>query len=209
MALALAGIAFERGRSKRNMSDDKDKDTKEPEKAKGGGKLLPIMLVMNTALIGGVLFFVMKKPAPAAAGPAKEGAAETAAGDGHGAPAAAGNEKDGEHAAPAGKKGAYTPPGPILKLENFVIQLKTVDADRYVRLAFDIEVATEADKQAVQDHLSHIRDLVISYFADRTLDELRGSEAMERTKATLIKRIDDLVPGRRVKNLFITDFIVQ
>jgi flagellar protein FliL len=188
------------------MSDEKEPTT--PEKPKGGGgKLLPLMLVMNTALIGGVLFFVMKKPAPAAAGPAKEGAAETATADGHGA--AEGAAKEGDHGAGPAKKGAYAPPGPILKLENFVIQLKTVDADRYVRLAFDIEVANDVDKQAVTDHLSHIRDLVITYFADRTLDELRGSEAMERTKATLIKRIDDLVPGRRIKNLFITDFIVQ
>ena len=185
------------------MSEEKEKDAA-PEKPKsGGGKLLPIMLIMNTALIGGVLFFVMKKPAPAAATTGKEGAAATATADGHAA--------EGEHAAEDsdGKKGAYSKPGPILKLENFVIQLKTVDADRYVRLAFDIETANEVDKQAVTDHLSHIRDLVISYFADRTLDELRGSEAMERTKATLIKRIDELVPGRRIKNLFITDFIVQ
>ena len=104
---------------------------------------------------------------------------------------------------------AFKPPGPILKLENFVIQLKTVDQDRYVRLAFDVEVATEDDKNAIVAHLSHIRDLVIAFFADRTLDELRGSEAMERTKATLIKKIDEIVPGKRIKNLFITDFIVQ
>jgi flagellar FliL protein len=183
------------------MSEDKAKETPDKPAKSGGGKLLPIMLIMNTALIGGVLFYVMKKPAPAAATTAKEGAAATA----EGAPA------DGEHAAEGGegKKGVYSKPGPILKLENFVIQLKTVDADRYVRLAFDIEVANEVDKTAVSDHLSHIRDLVISYFADRTLDELRGSEAMERTKATLIKRIDEIVPGRRIKNLFITDFIVQ
>ena len=183
------------------MSEDKEKQATEKPKS---GKLLPIMLVMNTALIGGVLFFVMKKPAPAAAGTQKEGAAETAA-----APGAEG--KGEEHGEPSkdGKKGSYAPPGPILKLENFVIQLKTVDADRYVRLAFDIEVGNDLDKEAVQSHLSHIRDLVISYFADRTLDELRGSEAMERTKAILIKRIDEIVPGRRIKNLFITDFIVQ
>jgi flagellar protein FliL len=182
------------------MSEETEsKEVPAVEKPKGGGgggsKLLPIMLIMNTALIGGVLFFVMKKPAAAPA-PAGEHA-----------PAAEGDEK-GEHGA-AKEKGAFTPPGPILKLENFVIQLKTVDTDRYVRLAFDLEVGNEKDKEAVTAHMSHIRDLVIQYFADRTLDELRGSEAMERTKATLIKRIDEIVPGHRIKNIFVTDFIVQ
>jgi flagellar FliL protein len=178
------------------MSEATESKEAPADKPKGGGsKLLPIMLIMNTALIGGVLFFVMKKPA----------AAPAATGD-HAA-AAEGDDK-GEHGEPK-EKGAFTPPGPILKLENFVIQLKTVDTDRYVRLAFDLEVGNEKDKEAVTAHLSHIRDLVISYFADRTLDELRGSEAMERTKATLIKRLDEIVPGHRIKNIFVTDFIVQ
>jgi flagellar basal body-associated protein FliL len=183
-------------RGESHMSDETETEKAAPEKPKGGGsKLLPVMLIMNTALIGGVLFFVMKKPSAAVSAHGEKAEGE-------------GEEKgEGEHGEPG--KGGFTAPGPILKLENFVIQLKTVDTDRYVRLAFDLEVGNEKDKEAVTAHLSHIRDLVISYFADRTLDELRGSEQMERTKATLIKRIDDIVPGHRIKNIFVTDFIVQ
>ena len=195
------------------MSDEKaDKDTDDggesgkAAKKGGGGKILPLLLVINTLLIGAVLFFLIKRPqaAPSHAGGEEEGDEKAEHSSEHGK---GGEEKEeGGH----GKKGmAFKPPGPILKLENFVIQLKTVDQDRYVRLAFDVEVATEEDKNAIMAHLSHIRDLVIAFFADRTLDELRGSEAMERTKATLIKKIDEIVPGQRIKNLFITDFIVQ
>ena len=193
------------------MSDEKaDKDTddvEEPGKAAkkgGGGKILPLLLVINTLLIGAVLFFLIKRPAAA---PLPAGGEHGEEGDGK-AEHSSGKEGDKDEA--GGKKGlAFKPPGPILKLENFVIQLKTVDQDRYVRLAFDVEVATEEDKNAIMAHLSHIRDLVIAFFADRTLDELRGSEAMERTKATLLKKIDEIVPSKLIKNLFITDFIVQ
>src|SRR5687768_11695332 len=123
------------------MSEENETEKEAPAKAKGGGgKLLPIMLIMNTALIGGVLFFVMKKPA--AAPVAAAGAAEAAEGE-HG------TDEDGKAV-----KGGFVPPGPILKLENFVIQLKTVDTDRYVRLAFDLEVGNEKDKEAVTAHLS-------------------------------------------------------
>jgi flagellar FliL protein len=198
---AGTALASESGEAKPDMSEETETEktpAAEPAKAGGGSKLLPIMLIMNTALIGGVLFFVMKKPAAAPAATGEHAAAAEGEEKGeHG-------EGDGEHG-----KGAFAAPGPILKLENFVIQLKTVDTDRYVRLAFDLEVGNEKDKEAVTAHMSHIRDLVIQYFADRTLDELRGSEAMERTKATLIKRIDDIVPGHRIKNIFVTDFIVQ
>jgi flagellar FliL protein len=185
------------------MADDaegeKPADEGAPKKAGGGGKMIPLILVLNTGLMGALFFFVMKKPAGPAAGAAAAAAKE-------GEDIGGGQEEGGGE---PGKPGGHVKPGPILKLENFVIQLKTADTDRYVRLAFDVEVGNDVDKQVVTDYMSHIRDVVIAYFADRTLDELRGSEAMERTKEALMKRIDDVVPGRRLKNIYITDFIVQ
>jgi flagellar protein FliL len=170
------------------MSDENDSDpSEEGGRRRGGGlvgKLLPSVLLLNTALIGGVIVLMMKRPVGVSAASAQ-------------AP----------HTVEADL--AREAPGPVLKLEDFVIQLKAVDTDRYVRLSFDLELASEADREAVQARLSRVRDIVISYFADRTIDELRGSQAMERTKATLARRIDEMVPGRRIKNIFITDFIVQ
>jgi flagellar protein FliL len=170
------------------MSEDNDRDTSEEgTRRQGGGvvgKLLPSVLLLNTALIGGVLVLVLKRPVAVAPASAKGAeAVET-------------------------ESGRETP-GPLLKLEDFVIQLKAVDTDRYVRLSFDLELGSEADQEIVAARISRIRDIVISYFADRTIDELRGSQAMDRTKALLAKRIDEVVPGRRIKNIFITDFIVQ
>jgi flagellar basal body-associated protein FliL len=157
----------------------------------GGSKMVPLLLVTNTLLMGGVLFLVMKKPAAMPAAPVAAAAAEEhGGGDGHG-------------------KKASDAPGPMLKLDNFIIQLKTSDTDRYVRVAFDLEVHSELDKEAVTARLSQVRDSIISYFSDRTLDELRGSAGMERTKEQLFKRLDELIAGRRLKAIYMTDFIVQ
>jgi flagellar FliL protein len=153
--------------------------------------MLPLMLVMNTAVLAGVLIFVMRKPAPAAAASAHEGEAVAKESEGPG-------------------EGEANMPGPTVQLQNFIIQLKTLEAEaRYVRVAFDLEVGNEADKNSVNVRMAAIRDSVIAYFADRTLDELRGSEAMAETKATLLKRLDGIVPGHRIKAIYITDFVVQ
>jgi len=61
----------------------------------------------------------------------------------------------------------------------------------------------------VWHHGSQIRDAVISYFADRTLEELRGSDGLDHIKQALLKRLDDVVTGHRLKALFVTEFIVQ
>ena len=155
----------------------------------GGSKLVPLILVVNVAMMGAVLFMVMRKPSASA--PAS---VEAPAPSEHGE-AAAGGHGPG--------------PGPVLKLENFVIQLRGVDQDRYVRVAFDMEVGSDGDKEVVQTHLPQIRDSIITYFSDRSLDELRGSEGIERTKSALMKRLDEVVPGRRIHALYITDFIIQ
>jgi flagellar FliL protein len=164
----------------------------------GGNKLIPILLVVNVAMMGAVLFMVMRKSSsPASASTAASApAAEPASSGGHG------------EAAPAGR-GQGQAPGPILKLENFVIQLRGVDQDRYVRVSFDMEVNADPDREVVQARLPQIRDSVITYFSDRTLDELRGSDGIERTKMAIMKRLEDIVPGHRVRALYITDFIIQ
>jgi flagellar FliL protein len=160
--------------------------------------LVPILLAVNVAMMGAVLFMVMRRPSPAssAAVSAPAPAAEPAPSGAHGETA-------------AGGRGAGQAPGPILKLENFVIQLRGVDQDRYVRVSFDLEVGADPDREVVQARLPQIRDSVITYFSDRTLDELRGSDGIECTKMALMKRLEDIVPGRRVRALYITDFIIQ
>jgi len=184
----------------------------------GPSKLIPMILVANTVLMGVVLAVVLlRKPQAAAAGAApaakiekghseapegaagKEGSKEE--GGGHGE--AAGH---GETAAPGDPNGA---PGPILKLENFIIQLRGTDTDRYVRVAFDLELVTEADRVAIQARMPHIRDAIISYFSDRSLDELRGSEGMDRIKLAVAKKLDDILAAHRVRSVFITELVIQ
>jgi flagellar protein FliL len=180
-------------------------DMEVPGAAPGGkSKLVPLLLIINTALMGAVLFLVLKKPA--AAPPAPKGA-EAAAGHG-----AEGQAKEGEGHGEGDKHAAPAPsakPGPVLKLDPFIIQLRSAETERYVRLAFELEMLTEADKQAYMERTPHVRDAVIAYFSDRTLDELRGSEGIERTKEALIRRFEEIVPGRRVRTIFVTDFVMQ
>jgi len=148
-----------------------------PPKPTGNNKLMPIILIVNTVLMGSVLAVVMlrKPPSPVVAASAEHGEEEGKAKEGeHG--------KEGEAQGEKGKEGESVEgaPGPILKLENFIIQLRGSDSDRYVRVAFDLELVSESDRSAVTARMPHIRDAIIAYFSDRSLDELRGSEGMDR-----------------------------
>jgi flagellar FliL protein len=198
-----------------NTKEEEQPVAKAPE---GPSKLIPMILVANTVLMGAVLAVVLlRKPSPAAAvvvsavktsssnstatqeGAGKEGSKEEGNGHGEGA-------GHGEATSPVDPNGA---PGPILKLENFIIQLRGTDTDRYVRVAFDLELGAESDRAMVQARMPHIRDAIISYFSDRSLDELRGSEGMDRIKLAVSKKLDDILAAHRVKSVFITELVIQ
>lgn len=201
-----------------NTKEEEQPVAKAPE---APSKLIPMILIANTVLMGAVLAIVLlRKPqattvvvpavktgtdnsAHAGAGEGKEGGKEEGKEEGGGHGEAAGK---GEGAAPADPGAA---PGPILKLENFIIQLRGTDTDRYVRVAFDLELVTEVDRAAIQSRMPHIRDAIISYFSDRSLDELRGSEGMDRIKLAVAKKLDDILAAHRVRSVFITELVIQ
>lgn len=175
-------------------------------------KLIPMILIANTLLMGAVLAVILLRKSPAAATAdvrpvpaAKAGEKEKAEGQ-EAKPKQGPTHEEGEGAGAADPTGA---PGPILKLENFIIQLRGTDTDRYVRVAFDLELSSEADRSALQSRMPHIRDAVIAYFSDRSLDELRGSEGMERVKSAVLKRLDEIAGPKRVRAVFITELVIQ
>jgi flagellar FliL protein len=179
--------------------------------AKGGGsKIVLVLLAVNCALLAGVLALLVRGPAFAHAAPAP---AE------HGAPAAAsaGEEAEGgdakakAEAAPAEGEGGEKKAagGPTVRLPDFIVHLRDSDADRYARLSFEVEVKEDKAKDVINARMPQIRDSFLAYLSDRTVDELRGSEAMAALKDALGKRLREIVPGVPVKALYVTDLVVQ
>ena len=179
---------------------------KEPTQRPANPSKLPLILSgLNTALLAGVLVVTLRgasHPMAAAEPRPAERAGEAVKPAEHGA--ASGGERTGEAgaAAPGGM-------GPTVRLPDFVVHLRDVDADRYARLSFEVELKEEKAKDAITARLPQIRDAFLSYLSDRTVEELRGSEAMGHLKAGLSTRLREIVPAAPVQALYVTDLVVQ
>jgi len=176
------------------MAEDADIEKAAGVAPAGGSKLVPILLVVNMALVAAVLaVFLLRGGGGAASGGGDHPAAEK-----------------GEHGKEGDKKAAENAlPGPTVKLADFVVHLRNVESDRYARLSFEIEVGTEEDKVKLTALMPRVRDGFIAYLSDRTLEELRGSEAITRTKTVLGERLAQMTPGVTVKALYVTDLVIQ
>ena len=197
---------------------------------------MPIMVGVNSlllvAVVGFMAFTMLKKPAVhapegeegdesaevEAEKPAEHGEKKAEGGE-HGEKKpekkeAKKEEKKGEKKEGEGEHGekaasAAGGPGPMVKLADFVIHLRNPELDRYARMSFDVEVMADPDKEQLDANMPRVRDAFIGYLSDRTLEELRGSEGLGRTKDALQARLRELVPEARIRALYISDFVVQ
>lgn len=177
------------------MAEAPDKDIEKAAGLGGGGsKLVPALLVVNLVLVAAVLAAFLLK----GSGSGHEATGEDGKAAEHG--------KAGEPAGPGGKA---PPPGPTVKLADFVVHLRNVESDRYARLSFEIEVANEEDKNVFTALMPRVRDGFLTYLSDLTLEELRGGEAIARTKKALEDRLVQLAPGVKVRALYVTDLVIQ
>ena len=213
------------------MSDPKkDAPAATPPPPPKNSKLMPVLVGVNSLLLVGVLGFMgysmMHKPAVAAP-EGEDAAAEEAKAEGEKAEPkkpekkAEGekkaekhgegkNEGEGEKKEGEGKSSEPMAggPGPMVRLADFVIHLRNPELDRYARMSFDVEVIADSDKERLNANIPRVRDAFISYLSDRTLEELRGSEGLGRTKDALQQRLRELVPEARIRALYISDFVV-
>jgi flagellar FliL protein len=169
------------------MADD---DTTPAPKKRGPG-LVPILLGVNLLLVAGVLALFLLRGGPGGARAAAEPAAEHAA-------------REAEKPAPADAA-----PGPVAPMADFVVHLRDAEVDRYARISFQVELASEAEKERFAAYTPRIRDGFIAFLSDRTLEELRGSAPVQKVKAQLLERLAQLAPGVKVRALYITDLVIQ
>ncbi len=164
-------------------------ETSAPAAATGGSKMVPALVGVNSVLVA-VLVAMQLLRGGAGGGAASHDTKEAAAGEkGHGPASAV--------------------PGPTQKLADFVVHLRDPDTDRFARVSFELEVATEEDKAKLAAFTPRIRDAFIAYLSDRTLEEMRGSEAIRRTKAALEAQLPDLAPNVKIRALYVTDLVIQ
>jgi flagellar FliL protein len=173
---------------------EESREAAEAKPAGGGSKIVPILLGVNMLLVVGVIALFMLKGGGA-------GAAGAATPPAHGDAKAEG----GGHA----EGGPEAGPGPSTKMADFVVHLRDAEVDRYARISFEVELASEADKARFERFTPRIRDGFIAYLSDRTLEELRGSEQVKKVKLSLQEQLKELAPSAKVRALYITDLVIQ
>jgi flagellar basal body-associated protein FliL len=99
--------------------------------------------------------------------------------------------------------------GPIVSIEDMLVQLQPLEEDRFVRLSLGLEVDGERSETVVMHRTVEIREAILRTFAEHKPSDLQGSEGLAALKRSLMSQLHEIVPGKRIRNIYVTDFNVM
>ena len=94
-------------------------------------------------------------------------------------------------------------------LEVFVVNLVGSGPARYFRTSLSLGVKTEKEKEVVKESSGPIRDAVITYLSERTVDELLDPQGKPKMRAALRKQINAALEKPIVTNVYFKEFLIQ
>jgi len=163
-------------------------------KAPGGKKKMILGVVIGAVVAGGgasgAFLFLGKKSA----------AAETVD---HGKSGK--NDKSGKH----GKLGKHSEPGPIEKLNTFVVNLRDATANRYLKTTVEIELGDAKDIDKFKKYIPEMRHEVLMYLSNLSVAEIQGEGGKQLLAKELLEKLRKVFEAGEVKKLFFTEFVIQ
>lgn len=177
-------------------AEAKDGDAKATGAAKK--KTLPLLWIIIAVVVlagggGGAFFFFKKKETPpaAAADPAKAEEVAKAA------------EQHGEGA------GGKSAEGIFFDLDPFVVNLADSTDVRYLKVTMKVELTQPTVKPQMDEHVPQIRDSLLVLLSSKDYASIRSVEGKMDLRSEIIQRINAILQGNKVKNVYFTEFIAQ
>lgn len=130
-----------------------------------------------------------------------------------------GGEEEGARRRPArssyrsesrrGELGDLIEPRPTLPLDEFVINLADSEEIRFLKMALELELADESDKEPLTKLKPQLRDTVIRTASRRTLMSLITAGGKDRLKKELKREINQALGADIVTEVYFTAFAMQ
>ena len=105
--------------------------------------------------------------------------------------------------------GTQTTIGPVVELDQFIVNLLDSDGRRYLRIQMSLELSHRNVGSEVQNKMPMIRDLIIRQLSSKRFDEIATENGKQRLREELRNNINRHLIDGQVQNVFFTTFVVQ
>jgi flagellar FliL protein len=102
-----------------------------------------------------------------------------------------------------------TPIGPMVDIEEFIVNIISGDAAHYVKASITVELTNEAVQSEVQQRMPQMRDAILLLIGNKTYEELQDLQGKKQLKAELLSKINTFLQTGKVVSIYFTNFVVQ
>ncbi len=167
-----------------------DKKNKDDDGAEGGGSKKKLIIIIAAAvvlllIIAGAAFFFLK-PAPEPV-----------------------EEADPGLDVPVPEITVSQEIGPMVKIDEFIVNIISEEGRHYVKAALTIELDKEEALEETSKRMAQIRDAILLLVGNKTFEELHDLQGKKQLKAELVSKINSFLQTGKVKAIYFTDFVVQ
>ena len=96
-----------------------------------------------------------------------------------------------------------------MPLEPFLVNLADKDSRRYLKLKVELEVDHEKSAKELEKFTPNIRDALILLLSSKTYLDISSSEGKQQLKEEIKKKVAAVPGGKKVSNVFFTEFVAQ
>jgi flagellar FliL protein len=101
-------------------------------------------------------------------------------------------------------------PGPIVPYSSFLVNLADAGGKRYLKFSLSIELSKHKNfQQEVEQKDAKIKDIVISIISSKTFEEINSPQGKIALKQEILRRLNTVMTGGKVEDVFFTEFVVQ
>lgn len=99
----------------------------------------------------------------------------------------------------------------VYPLKSFIVNLmgKSRLGNRYLKVIMQLEISFEKDKAIINKLTPQLRDTILLLLSDQTFDDVKTMEGKLELKQELLSRINNILGGEIVKQIYFTEFVVQ
>ena len=99
--------------------------------------------------------------------------------------------------------------GPMVKIDEFIVNIISEEGRHYVKASFTIELDKEEVVEETNKRMPQIRDSILLLVGNKTFEELHDLQGKKQLKAELVSKINSFLQAGKVKAIYFTDFVVQ
>ena len=107
------------------------------------------------------------------------------------------------------KKPSNTGQGHIYKMEPFLVNLMDPGQLRYLKISLHVESNQEKANEEYEKRLPQLRDAILTILSNKNYNEIINSEGKTSLREEIKGRMNQLLVGLKVQNIYFTEFVVQ